>query len=347
MPFRFDPRRTRQAAAAIAKAFPIQSPKTPPGLHNLFRTLAALAVEEVPIFGANLSTGEWELLWQKYRLTSDAKVLITLAVVLAHRGDRRSTDILGLGFHQLPSRPELRFLEEARARYDLGGTLNDDVSWVGACLNRPASESLVAFLGHSLQEERLTFAELLGEIEGETPLLNRLMESVFSSGGQALRSIPAERASEWATRFLEEGEDDRLARYLNDYPESGWKPDFLERLYRVKGPPDPGEQAFYRSLEKGRVWGIRKKCFAPRLPLSGLSPARLELWRRWLHRCRDCRWDGTDLHFFIEKLHLVEQHPATRVFLSERLLETIPFDHGWASRLETLLGEVLPWGYHV
>ncbi len=345
MAFFFEPRRMRETTRAITEAFPIQSPKTTPGLKNMFRALAALTVEKVPRFGDHLGKADWELLCQRYRETSDAKTLIALAVTLAYRGDRRCTDILCLGFHQLPNPEEIRFLEEARDRYNLSETLFEDIPWVGAYLRRTASVNLVGFLCRAFRKDKLSFAGLMGEVKGETPLLDGFLDAVFAAGGDSLAGIPEERATARAIRYLEEGRDRRLTHYLAHYPESGWKPIFLEHLYLVKGPPDPRAGTFYRGLDKGRIWAIREKSFPPRLNESGLAPIRLELWRRWLHRCRDCRWDGRALHLWIEEIRVEEQPEATHVFRSNQLVETLAFEGEWTQRVEALLGDLLPWGH--
>ena len=339
MVFSFEPLQTRDAIERIAKLFPTVGGRAPAGLEALFEVLSQLALDDVAGWSTRLVKKEIDLLCHYFDRAPSPRTQLSIFIVLAVRGDHRCGAVLKTFFYALPDTHLLTWLKQNWSSFTVEAAMGHKLRWICRYFSEGMSVPLqtytieVAASGESLDE-------ILNAETVRTPLIKDLMDHIFSQGGELLCRIPPEVAATLAASFLEEGRDRLVQSFLKHYPVEGWKPKFLETLYVKKGPPDPQTREFYRGLDTGRLWAIRKRLYSSRMANMITEGARHSFWSSYLHLCQDWRYTSGQVLARIRPYRIVEKDGVSYIYQQngqEEPITTIDHDEHWEEQMEELL----------
>lgn len=345
MTYHYDPQKTRGALERIRARFPLHNEGKPLGLDQLFSRLEQMHPSTAALWGERLSHQEINLLCAFFHRTQSARVLLAISAILVHRGDLRCCQVIHYFMLLLPKEGDLRSFagywgDPTRTEFIAG-----NLPWVVRFLRQSPMPAVDQYVREELLAGRLTLAILEANFSRDTPVFERLTSFLFDEGAAFLSGLQPDIANERVSTYLEREDLKRLRNFLVFYPETQWQPQFLEKLYREKGPLDEHRSKFYRSLEKGSLWKVRQAMFRPRI--ESISADRLEFWQRWLHRMSDLKWIQGIVHIYLHPLKIVEEPERSLVFLQASTgvdpIEIIVRDPYWERRMEEILAEYAHW----
>ena len=347
--YAFDPHQTRSALAAIARLFPLDA-RLPSGLLALFRLLEQMDLRKVGPWSERLTQADLDRLCHYYDRAPSARALLALLIILVFRKDARAESVMRHFFHMLPQKIDIEDLRALWNEMGLTEVAAGSALWIGRFVEGTGETDLLAYVQNGLKDQTLSYAEILSKVTRATPLINALTDFLFTEGKYLLAHLAPSLATELVQEFLEKGENQKLINFLNFYPDEHWKPEFVETLCRIKGNPDPQQVPFYREVEKGRIWSIRKKLYNARMASASLKAAHIDFWQPWLHRCQSVIREGRSIRILIEPLEILETASRTQVFWARRKQDgpILDLDNSgsWEYQLEEILSEKVEWGYH-
>ena len=341
MAFSFEPMQTRAAIDRIEKLFPTVGARPPAGLEALFKIMGQLALDDVPRWSTRLNGKEIDLLCHYFERAPSPRIHLAIFLVLAVRKDHRCGAVLRTFFYALPDSNLLSWLKQYWPSLTVEAVMGQKLRWICRYFSDAVRVPLQTYT-----IDKATSGEPLDNILNaetvHTPLIKDVMGHIFREGGELLRRIPPEVAANLAASYLEEGQDILVQSFLKHYPVAGWKPRFLERLYRKKGPPDPGSRAFYLAFDTGRLWAIRTHLYSSRMASMVTEGARHAFWSGYLHLCQDWRYKNGQVLARIRPYRIVEKGGYSYIYLldgPEEPIATLAHDHNWEDQMEALLSE--------
>jgi len=339
--FGFEPHALRKAVAAIRADLP-GTTRPPSGLAALFAALGQVPLANVIDWGSRLGHKDLDLLCRYLDRAPTTRVLCALFLILGSRGDTRSGGVLQRFFFSEPAADELTHLQTVWSDLGAEAAAGRKVAWISRFFAEAGTKEPLDHAKAAI-DRGLTLDRVFNEHTHRLPLTEPLTEYVFAQGGELLRSLPPETASELAAAFLEQGNDRMVQTFLIGCPVDHWKPGFLERVYTTHGNPDPARNAFYRIFHTDRLWAIRKRLFEGRMSPLVTDGIRHAFWSEWLHYCQDWRLGKGRLTAQIKPFRVIEDEQQTRVYAfgeGGSLVAEVPRDHRWEAKMTELFAEV-------
>lgn len=340
MVFSFDPHQTRDAVKRIEAMFPMETDRAPAGLAALFQLLGQIDLKDIILWSQKLEERELDLLCHYYNQAPGPRILAAIFLILASRKDERAGGPLRRMFFTNPNADLLNWISHNWSSFDanLPGVFQD--AWIHEYFRDGRDDGPLAH-GIRTIEAHTPLGHLFSQQTMGLPLSYQLMEHLFDQGGPALERIPPETANLMVNDYLQRGRDDRIQTFLKFYPQQHWQPEFMEKVYRMKGPPD-ARREFYMVFDRGHLWGIRRKLFAGRMAPLVTESSRHALWSRWIHLCQDWKINSGRMDAVIRPFFVVEVKDKTRVFAEsdrKRLILELPHDDFWEQKMDELLEE--------
>lgn len=342
--YQFDPQRLRTAHRQISDRWPLKAEGLPTGLSALFDLLAQLQFEALETWCTRLSRRDLALLCRYANLCENSRALLVLTLILSWLNDDRNRVVLRLFMHRNPPLEELAQLRSVWSQFKLSEAAAG-VPWVFAYFRGEHRESVVDFVKDALLDGRIDVSDVEESVVTVTPLFTALTEFFFTEGRTLLRRISPIIAASYARRFFQQGQDDRVAAFLNAFPENEWPVPFIEEVVARWGEPADRNPA-YRVLEPGKIWGVRKVAFMARMVKVDMKPMHWDFWTLHLHQCETWLFRDGCVHAVIPPLRFVEGRRETEVFLLEqgdRVVERFWCDDQWGLKMEALLREYQSW----